>query len=103
MGLIKRGMENGVKREMEQRFERKQNKWILLIQLLTGFNDLQINEITQNVLAFFFYEAPYKHNRIVNEMITFLPLKVFTDYADMQKDSLWWRIRSYVKFIIISK
>ena len=37
---------------------------------------------------FFFYEAPYKHNRIVNEMITFLPLKVFTDYADMQKDSL---------------
>ena len=44
MGLIKRAMENGVKREKKQRFGGKQNKWILLIQLLTKENNLKQNK-----------------------------------------------------------
>ena len=44
MGLIKRAMENGVKREKKQRFGGKQNKWILLIHLLTKENNLKQNK-----------------------------------------------------------
>ena len=44
MGFIKRGTENGVEREVKQRFEGKQNKWILLIQLLTKEYDLNQNK-----------------------------------------------------------
>ena len=44
MGLIKRAMENGVKREKKQRFGGKQNKWILLTPLLTKEYDLKQNK-----------------------------------------------------------